>query len=134
MYLNLLDGEEKKQFLGLAYCLARADLVFAEEEKTMLEAYCTEMQIEMPDLSQTTSFPFFAFALAQSCDLKKKKIIIFELLGLSLADGYCSQDEVGMIMELATGFGIDKNYVEKCKNLLGRHIESQQEINTLVLG
>ena len=48
MFLNILNYAEKKAFLQLAMICAKADGVIREEENEVLQAYCDEMDIQMP--------------------------------------------------------------------------------------
>lgn len=48
MFLNILNDTEKKAFLQLAMICAKADGVIREEENEILQAYCDEMDIQMP--------------------------------------------------------------------------------------
>lgn len=48
MFLNILNDAEKKAFLQLAMICAKADGVIREEENEVLQAYCDEMDIQMP--------------------------------------------------------------------------------------
>ena len=48
IFLNILNDAEKKAFLQLAMICAKADGVIREEENEVLQAYCDEMDIQMP--------------------------------------------------------------------------------------
>jgi len=48
MFLNILNNAEKTAFLQLAMICAKADGVIREEENEVLQAYCDEMDIQMP--------------------------------------------------------------------------------------
>ena len=48
MFLNILNDAEKTAFLQLAMICAKADGVIREEENEVLQAYCDEMDIQMP--------------------------------------------------------------------------------------
>lgn len=48
MFLNILNDAEKTAFLQVAMICAKADGVIREEENEVLQAYCDEMDIQMP--------------------------------------------------------------------------------------
>lgn len=48
MFLNILNDAEKTAFLQLAMICAKADGAIREEENEVLQAYCDEMDIQMP--------------------------------------------------------------------------------------
>ena len=48
MFLNILNNAEKTAFLQLAMICAKADGVIREEENEVLQAYCDEMDMQMP--------------------------------------------------------------------------------------
>lgn len=49
MFLNELSNEEKNLFIDLCIYGAESNQIFADEEKAMINAYCTEMQINVSD-------------------------------------------------------------------------------------
>lgn len=64
---------------------ANANQVFAEDEKEMIQSYCAEMQIAPPD-SYEKSVEEIVREVNSISDMKSKKIIVLELLGLVLVD------------------------------------------------
>ena len=46
MFLNRLEGNEKKAFLMLAHHIARSDGDFSESQENIISKYCMEMQID----------------------------------------------------------------------------------------
>ena len=49
MYLNLLKDQEKKMFLDLCKTIGNSDGDYSDSEKTIIKAYCQEMNIPYDD-------------------------------------------------------------------------------------
>ena len=132
MYLSILSNEEKKLFLDLAYDLASADGDVGAEEKTMVQHYCEEMDIEW--------IPIFPIDRAEIIEkiknnstIESKKIIIFELIGLAMADNKYEEAEKNIIMTISSKIDLTMDYVEKCEKIIGEYLLLQGKINSLIL-
>ncbi len=134
MYLTLLDEKEKESFLGLAYNLAAADGNYSDEEKAMIRSYCQEMQFEFDDTKMVKETSELLNAINSGSNTKIKKIIIFELIGLAMADGGYDKDEKELINLAEKQFGIEEGFAKKCEDGLIKYIEFQTALNQIVLG
>ena len=107
MFLNQLSFQEKKMFLDLSIHVAKANNVLSSEEKTMISAYCTEMELPPIELYDTepleTVTSYFALA-----DQHVKKIILLEIFGLVYADGDFDNAEITLVKKFAEEIGIDE--------------------------
>lgn len=112
MFLNELTFQEKKMFLDLSIHVAKANDVLAAEEKAMISAYCTEMQMPAIELYETepleTVTSYFALA-----DDHVKKIVMLEMFGLVYADGDFDKEETNMVKRFAEEIGISKELYNK---------------------
>ena len=135
MYLSLLKPEEKDAFLKLAYNLSNVDGSFGLEEKVVIESYRNEMNFE---------FDIEKYAGADSddiindflnvCDERSKKIIVFELIGLAMADNKYDDKEKKLIELLSEKYGLDGEFVERCNQAILEYISFQNKLNTLIIG
>lgn len=134
MYLAVLSAEEKELFLGLAYKLSVADGEYSEEEKAIMQSYCHEMQCEFDVNRMVKSIDQLINRLNEIADLRVKKIVIFEAIGLTMADGIYGESERTIISNIETFFGVEKGFAGKCENILNEYISFQTKINQLILG
>lgn len=133
MYLSILKETEKKMFLHLAYALSSADGNMADEEKTMIDHYCEEMGIEkstptIVDKSKIVN------ELDMVTELQSKKIIIFELIGLAIADNSYDEAEKQFISKAVSQFGLSQEFMDSCEAIISEYLSFQNKINNLILG
>ena len=133
MYLALLNSDEKEMFLGLAYNLATVDGDYSDEEKNVIIGYCQEMQCEFDEKTMIKPNEHILNKINAISDKRAKKIVIFELIGLAMADGKYDDNERELLKKLAEGFNIELSFLKKCENELDRYIEFQVQLNKLVL-
>lgn len=110
MFVNLFDQEEKEKFLELIYKMASCDGVYAEEEKELLNNYKIEFGIDqIPD---TLSVHDLVKYFAEKTD-DKKKIVLFELYGMVLADDEIGKREKDMFEEIKKIFALNTEVYNK---------------------
>jgi len=132
MYLNLLKDEEKKLFLELAYDLSASDGDFEEEETAMITTYCAEMGISF-DITEKRTADSVINQINEISDIKSKRIIVFELIGLALCDDRYDENEKDMIYELAERISIEKSVVVEFETMISEYIKIQSQMNNLIL-
>lgn len=132
MYLALLDEKEKGLFLGLAYALASADGDYSDEEKAVINGYCQEMQTQF-ELEMIKSTDYIVSEIKAKSNEKVKKIFIFELIGLAMADGDYSDNERALIRKMEKEFNTEKEFAKRCEDVLNEYITFQERINRLIL-
>ena len=131
MFLDRLKSEEKKAFMVIANHAAEINGVVEEQEKQLLSEYCLELQIsgnEAEGMKYEEAVPLFALA-----ERSKKRILIFEILGLLYADGVFDDEEKQFIVELTQSIGLNKNEFDRILASLDRYIESVTEITEVIL-
>ena len=121
MFLNLLHAESRQLFLETAYTLAHADGVFAEAEKEMLKAYCREMDTAFDFEHAPIAMQDLKEKMAANMSPTEKKIVIFELIGLALADGEYGAEERAVMQTLIHDFGLPGIYGDQCEALLKKY-------------
>lgn len=133
MYLALLTQHEKENFLKLAVSLSCADGNFGEEEYFMISQYCDEMGID-DTIPTDIEKDLVVNELANDSSVQNKKIIIFELLGLSMSDKNFAKSEENLILAFAEKLGLDADYVVNCKEMITKYLELQNQINNYIVG
>lgn len=135
MYLSLLREDEKNLFLGLAYKVSNIDGDFGDMEKLMIDSYCEEMKIiNNIEFYNECHIEEIEKSIVEKCDMKTKKIIIFEIIGLATSDGKYDVEEKEYISKLAEKFMIESGYINKCENIINEYMSFQNKINMLVIG
>lgn len=134
MYLAALSNAEKELFLELAYDLATVDGVYSDEEKEVVAGYCQEMKIPYIQERDARPVEVLVQEFNKISGLKVKKIIVFESIGLGMADGNFDDDERALVGKLEKGFKLKPDFAAKCEAVLNEYILFQNKINQLILG
>ena len=112
MFLNQLSYQEKRMFLDLSIHIAKANDVLDAAEKALISQYCNEMELPPIELYETepleTVIDYFALA-----DLKIRKIVILESLGLAYVDGTYDEKEESLVKKVAEEIGISLEVFEQ---------------------
>lgn len=133
MYLSMLNEEQKGMFLELAYQLALIDNDFSEKERAMIESYCNEMQIAVPEVIRAKPIDEVIGTMKSECTMQEKKIMIFEMLGLVLVDGHYDDAEKKAVEEIMRIFGIEESFAKESERVLEEYVKLQDRMNSLVL-
>ena len=134
MFLNMLRAESQQLFLETAYTLAHVDGMFVEAEKEVLKAYCREMETAFDIEHAPIALQDLKRKMSASLSPTEKKIVIFELLGLALADGEYGAEERTVMQALGNDFGLADSYGDQCEALLKKYFEMPKALASLVLG
>jgi len=120
MFLNRLNSEEKVAFLELAHHVARSDGEFTKDEKSVVEGYCFEMQIEDVEYSEK-NFELSKL-LAVFENKMSQKVLLLELMALVYSDNKVDSKEQKIIDTIVQSFTINsslaKIYEEWTKTIL----------------
>lgn len=133
MYLKLMNEEQKSAFLEEAYILAQIDGTYTAEEKAMLEAYAAEAELPLTQEMKEVTREQVKTKIRTLCGTREHKIIIFELLGMALADADYSEKERETIEELAETLGLGRDFSKACEEKISSYLRLQESINSLVL-
>lgn len=133
MYLSLLGKEEKDSFLRLAYEVALIDGDYGVEEQQMIDVYCNEMQISSSSLDKEASISTIIDFIAKESDIKNKKIMIFEIIGLAMSDSNYDNKEKEFIYELINKFTLEEDFGVKCEDIISEYISFQNKINSIIM-
>lgn len=126
MYLGELNEKQKNRFLDLGLSLAATDGDFSDVEKNAIHLLCDEMRIEdryTAEVSQDEAIGFFA----SEADRRVQRIVIFELLGIAMADNVYHSGERELIAKAADAFSIGydeiKEISDAVKKLYGLYVK-----------
>lgn len=133
MYLSMLNEKQKEYFLELAYQLALIDNDFSEKERIMIESYCNEMRISVPEVIHARPVDEIIQSMKRECTVLEKKIMVFEIIGLALVDGNYDESEKKVIEEIMRVFELDEPYAKECEEILIEYIEIQKKMNILIM-
>lgn len=131
MFLNQLSDHEKEAFISLSVHVAKANGIFEEEEKSLIEEYCREMAIEEPDLENTMTMEEVEAVFSKS-ENHIKKIVLLEVFGLVYSDGQYDSEEKGFISDFVQEIGLGAEEAEKLQKLIIKYLEVLKEISMAV--
>lgn len=130
MYLHLLSEANKASFMAIARAVCAADGNFSDSERFMLEVYAKEMGLA--SIESTIEETKAVTTLAETGTNQEKRIVVMELVGLSLADSDFSTEERAFLQTIVEKFNISEEFVSQCENAVGRYLDLQNEFNQLV--
>lgn len=132
MYLSMLSTEKKELFLDLALTIVYADGDYSNEEKVVLESYCQEMNIDFERDKPTLPLNKLLDKIAKITNIQEKKIIVFESIGLSMADNDFDGNERKIIHLMSLYFCLDEDFLSNCETIIGEYMLLQNRINNLI--
>ncbi len=133
MYLSLLGQEQKKLFFSLAYDLVISDGHFSEEEQAIINSYSIEMGVGFEQAEVDQDIDKVIRNLNEICDLRAKRIIIFEAIGLAMSDSNYDAGEKKIIFNALNVFGIETSFESQCEKMINYYLELQKNLNELIL-
>lgn len=131
MFLNQLSNHEKEAFISLSVHAAKANGIFEEEEKSLIEEYCREMAIEESDLENIMTMEEVEAVFSKS-ENHIKKIVLLEVFGLVYSDGQYDSEEKGFIGDFVQEIGLGAEEAEKLQKLIIKYLEVLKEISVAV--
>lgn len=133
MYLSLLNTEQKKLFLSLAYNLVSSDGDFSEKERQAIKSYSVEMGMELKIEDVDTDLNRVIERINLICGAREKKIIIFEMVGLAMADYNFDDGERAIVRKTISIFDLDSAFGDYCENKLTEYFNLQNDLNARIL-
>ena len=134
MFLALLSGNQKRLFMSLAYDLAISDDDFSENEKMAIKEYSREMEIEMKLEEADKDINHVISEMNNICGEREKKIIVFEIIGLAMADHNYDDGEREIVKKALSIFELEQGFGDYCEKKLSEYFELQEELNSRILG
>jgi hypothetical protein len=133
MFLSLLNTEQKKAFMSLAYNLAVSDGDFSESERTAIKGYSMEMEMEFKMEDVDTDINNVISVINKICGKREKKIIVFEIIGLAMADYNYDNGERKIVKKALDIFDLDTSFGDFCEEKIEEYLELQEELNSKIL-
>lgn len=132
MYLGELNATQKDRFLDLGIRLAATDGDFSDAEKEAIHLLCDEMRIADrydEEASPEEAIRFFA----SEADRRVQRIVVFELLGIALADNVYHDREQELVAEAAKAFSIRDDEIKEISDavvqLYGLYVKFSRFVN-----
>jgi len=125
MFLNRLTKEEKVAFLELAHHIARSDNDFSESQKSIIDKYCMEMQIDDIEYNED-KFDIYD-SLGKVKSQRSRKIVILEIMVLIYSDNFLHEEERKVLEKMLEEFDLSYNlsivYTEWSKAMLSLYTQ-----------
>jgi DnaJ-domain-containing protein 1 len=103
MFVKNLSKDDREHLLNLIYLVAKIDGDYADEENEVLEKYKREMKLdELKIISDNITDLIMYFA---DKDTKLKKIVLFEVCSMVLADEQFVNREKVIVDTIRSSFG-----------------------------
>ena len=129
MFLNMLNEQEKQEYLNLVVLAAHINGVLEDEEKIMIRGYQREMGLTndaipvCSELDEASVFRGFS-----ESEVSHKKIVLFELIGLLLCDNEYDEDETRFVIRFCDAAGMPLDEAETISQLAVRYFNVITEI------
>ena len=127
MFLGKLDQLEKEAFVSLAVHAAGANGVVENEEYQMIEEYCQEMGIAFFDARNLKTMESVISTFSGS-EMKHKKIVVLELIGLMYADTDYDDEERSFVKDFTEKIGVLPEDTKKMEEVLLKYIDMTKEL------
>jgi len=131
MYLYSLNKNERELFLQACLHISCADGDFSFDEKKVIQQLCQEMEIPV-SYERTISFENIIEEISEKSTLRNKKIFIFELAGVVMADDVCTESELDMMNKIALQIGLTKEFVDEAIDKITKMIKFYKEVSEFI--
>lgn len=122
MFIEFLDNEKKFLFLNFAVYAANANNELDEDEKSLICMYAK--QIEMEPIEKTEmSLDEIIDTINKTCDFVEKKMIIYEIIGVLLADKDYDDLEKAFLNNIAKKMSIQETEIDKMLSLMKEYLD-----------
>jgi len=127
MFLNQLSENEKSAFISLSVHASNSNGIFADEEKVMIQEYCREMEIPFFDADNIISMDEIVSVFKDS-NIRIKKIVLLETLGIVYSDGEVDDSEKKFITEYAKKIGLTEEDVDKQAEAIKEYLAALKKV------
>lgn len=109
MFLNILNNEEKEDFLNLLINIANVDGDFNDLEKEQINVYVLEMGLSLKEKDQYKKKTKELIEFFSKSTIIVKKAIFVEIIALMIADGM-QEEETVLLNEIQKAFDFDDKF------------------------
>jgi len=121
MFLKALNEEEKRNFLKLAFFIAKSDEDYAEDEKIMIEEYKYEMNLDFdPESDDSLTDVSSLIESFSGSDKQTIKKIFIELNGLVLADEKFVISEKEILQQFMEKYNLSEEHLKQTQDWIMR--------------
>ncbi|TYQ15703.1 UNVERIFIED_CONTAM: hypothetical protein Cloal_2186 [Acetivibrio alkalicellulosi] len=113
MYLSQLDLKKKELFLDLSIHGAMSNNNFAQEQKSIVDAYCNEMGLPKSNYSTKRDLDSVLIEIKDICSPREKNIVLIELMALILGDGIYDTMEKEFVKKIQNIFQVSDEKIEE---------------------
>lgn len=131
MYLNLLSKAEKELFLQACLHISSVDGSFSDDEKNVITQLCQEMQIPA-SFVQTKDLDIVLGELRMTSSMRSKKVILFELAGVVMADGVYDDLEKNLMYQMAEKMELSSDFVDEAIDKISALIQLYKKIGAFI--
>lgn len=117
MFTHLMNEEEKSKFLELVYKISNIDDEYAKEEEELINSYKKELEIEVIEDTQSIESLISYFGKKSE---EIKRIVLFEIYGLILADDKIEKEEEQILEEIRKDFQFEEQELKEILSVAKR--------------
>lgn len=133
MLLKEFNDNQKINFWKLANILVKADGKMEDSEKNMLDEYKDELGIGEYEYYEGTE-SLESIINDMNLDIRLKKILMFELLGLAFADDYFDQEEKELLVKIQALIELNDETVKKLGKMVNELFDLYSRIGDEING
>lgn len=133
MFLSLLNTNQKLLFTSLVYNLAASDGDVSEDERMVIESYSAEMEMEISLENVDADMDNIISQISNMSGVREKKIIVFEMIGLAMADSNFDEGEREIVRKALRIFNLDVEFGDFCERKIAEYLKLQEELNLKIL-
>lgn len=131
MFLIELSDIEKEAFVSLCYHASMSNGYVDEDESLVIKSYCQEMNIDYVSCDNAMPMEEACNVFIASSD-KIKKIVIFEILGVMLADGIYDEKEKEYVSTLSRRINVSTEVMNELTVLIEDYMECVKRISSTI--
>ena len=129
MLLNKLSDCNKRYFLNLAICLADADGVFSDIEKSLIDSQCKEMNIDNNEYKADMTLDAICDIIKDSMSNMEKKVTFIELTSLALVDEVLDEGELAFIERVRALLDIPQEVAQQAMDITTQIISYTKKLD-----
>lgn len=118
MYLSNFETDKKYLFRELSIYAAKADDVFQDEEKLIIDAHCLEMRIDNNGYENELKYEDVLEKIVETFTPTELGMVYLEILSVLLADDHISEMEQVFIEDISRYFGMNEQEIKNAEEAL----------------
>lgn len=131
MFLYPMSNEQKRLFINLAMKAAESNGIVDVSQKMLLEGYSAEMGCEFV-IDDHMEMNYIVSELVKISDSETINKILFEIVGMIMADGICDESEKKFLVNLCKEFNVSQTVLDEMFECLQDYKEACNRIFKLM--